>query len=156
MATDDAKTFMIEDARLVYRNFEGKETMFKPAGTRTFAVVLPKGVADEMAADGWNVKCKPAQEEDAEEFCHIEVTVGYKLRPPKIVLITDTSRTNLTEETVGTLDWAAIRNVDLIAREYYWEVGVKSGIKAYLQTMFVTIEEDELERKYAVNDPDNQ
>lgn len=149
---DEAKTFMVEGARLVYRNFSGKETMFKPSGTRTFSVVLDKKTADQMAADGWNVKCKPAREDDEEEFCHIEVTIGYKVRPPKIVLITDNGRTNLTEETVGMLDWADVRNVDFIAREYAWEVGGKSGIKAYLQSMFVTIEEDELERKYAVHE----
>lgn len=147
---DEQKTFMIEGARLVYRNFSGKETPFKAEGTRTFAVVLDKETADKMATDGWNVKCKAAREDDEEEFCHIEVTVGYKIRPPKIVLITDNGRTNLTEETVGMLDWAHIRNVDLIAREYFWEVGGKTGIKAYLQSMFVTIEEDALERKYAV------
>lgn len=146
---NQGKTFQVEGARLVYRNFSGKETMFKPEGTRTFGVILDTPIADQMAADGWNVKCKPSRDDDDEEFCHIEVTVGYKIRPPKIVLITDNGRTNLTEETVGMLDWADIQNVDLIAREYAWEVGGKSGIKAYLQTMFVTIEEDALERKYA-------
>lgn len=143
------KTFMVEDARLVFRNFSGKETQFKPAGTRTFAVVLDKKTADAMTDDGWNVKCKPPQEEDEEEFCFVEVTLGYKIRPPKVTLITDTSRTNLDEDAVSVLDWADIRTVDLIARAYEWEVGGKTGIKAYLQSMFITIEEDELERKYA-------
>lgn len=149
---EEVPTFMIEGARLIWKNFSGAETQFKPAGTRTFNVVLDKQTADKMAADGWNVKCKPPTEEDDEEFCYLEVTVGYKAYPPKIVVITDTSRTMLTEDTVEMLDWADIRNVDFTARAYAWEVGPKSGIKAYLKNMFVTIEEDELERKYNMMD----
>ncbi len=149
---EDAKTFMVEDARLVFRNFSGKETMFRGPGTKSFSVVLDKKAADDMVADGWNVKCKPAQEEGEEEFCHIEVTIRFDVRPPKVVLVTDTSRTNLTDETIGMLDWADIRTVDLIARQYFWEVGGKTGYKAYLKSMFITIEEDELERKYAVQE----
>lgn len=149
---DETPTFMIENARLIYRNFSGLETRFKPAGTRTFSVVLDKRTADKMTADGWNVKCKPADEEDGEEFCFIEVTIGFKVRPPRIVLITDTSRTNLTEDMVSILDWADVRTCDLIARAYHWDVGGKTGIKAYLQSMFITIEEDALERKYAIMD----
>lgn len=147
--------FQIENARIIYKNFSGAETRFKPEGTRTFSVVLDKATADAMALDGWNVKCKLPDEEDGEEFCFIEVTIGYKVRPPKIVVITDTGRTNLTEDTVGTLDWADIKNVDLIARAYQWDVGGKTGIKAYLKTMFVTIDEDDLERKYAKKGADD-
>ena len=156
-------TFMVEGARLIWRNFSGKETMYKPAGTRTFNVVLDKQTADKMAADGWNVKCKPsgvpADEGDEsvdEELCYIEVTVGYKFRPPTIVVITDTSRTKLDENTVEMLDWAEIRNVDLIANASHWEVGGKTGIKAYLKTMYVTIEEDPLERKYNLQEMQGQ
>ena len=155
---NDVKSFQIEGAQLIYRNFSGAPTPFKPeGGVRTFSVVLDKKLADKMARDGWPVKCKPSREEDnEEEFCFIEVKVGYKQRPPNIVVITDYGRTNLTEDTVGMLDWADIRNVDLIAREYNWEVGGKSGIKAYLKTMFVTIDEDDLERKYAVEETDGR
>lgn len=141
--------FQVENARLIYKNFSGEATRFKPEGTRTFSVVLDKATADAMANDGWNVKCKLPEEDDAETFCFIEVTVGYKFKPPKIIIITETGRTNLTEETVGTLDWADIKTVDLIARAYEWDVSGKTGIKAYLKTMFVTIDEDDLERKYA-------
>lgn len=157
---NESMTFMVEDARLIWTNFSGAPTPYNAdGGKKTFNVVLDKKTADKMAEDGWNVKCKPAgvpadEGDDGieEEFCYIEVTVGYKIRPPKIVIITDTSRTMLNEDTVGMLDWADIRQVDLIAHASHWEVGGKTGIKAYLKSMFVTIEEDALERKYATMD----
>lgn len=152
---NETPTFKIEDAQLVWRNFAGKETKFKPEGTRTFSVVLPHDLADQMAKDGWNAKCKPADPNDPEnqdEFCFIEVTVGFKVKPPTIVCLTDTSRTRLDESTVEMLDWADIRTVDLIVRAYQWEVGASSGLKAYLQSMYVTIEEDDLAKKYAVRE----
>jgi uncharacterized lipoprotein YajG len=71
-------------------------------------------------------------------------------------MITSTARTHLNEDSVEVLDWAVIKIADLIARGYEWTVNGKTGIKAYVQSLFVTIEEDELERKYAVSGLDIQ
>ena len=154
MADDDLK-FRVDDARILWPNFAGAATKFKEEGHRSFNVVLDKATADKMAIDGWNVKCKLPDEEDAEEFCFIEVVVKYrnrkgeKTRPPKIVMITGNNRTMLTEDTVEMLDWADIKKIDLIARAYEWAIGGKTGLSAYLQTMYVTVNEDELDAKYA-------
>lgn len=150
----EGKEFTVEGARIIFRNFSGEEGQYNRAGDRNFAVILDPEIAEQMAADGWNVKfLKPRDEEEEETPTpYIQVAVSYKNRPPKIVQITSSGRTHINEDLVDTLDWAEIQNVDLIARGYEWNVNGMTGVKAYLKTMFVTIEEDALERKYAEMD----
>jgi hypothetical protein len=76
------------------------------------------------------------------------VAVSFGKNPPRIVLITSRGKTNLDESMVSLLDWADIENVDMIVRPYNWDVNGKTGIKAYVKSLYVTIREDELELKY--------
>jgi hypothetical protein len=149
---DSAKTFMVEDAPIIFRNFAGKEGQYNREGDRNFAVVLPNEIAVQMLNDGWNVRYLEAREEGDEDTPYISVSVNFKNRPPRVVLLTSTSRTQLDEDSVEILDWADIQTADLIARGYDWDVNGKTGTKAYLQSLFVTIEEDALERKYSINE----
>ncbi len=151
---DEAKTFMIEDATIIFRNFTGKEGQYNREGDRNFAVILDEKIASSMLADGWNVKLLQAREEGEAPTPYIQVSVNFNNRPPRIVMLTSTARTPLGEDSVETLDWADIQTADLIARGYEWTVNGKSGVKAYLQSLFVTIEEDALERKYAIKNDD--
>lgn len=148
MPDDVAKTFIIEDARIIFRNFAGKEGQYNREGDRVFSVILTEELAVQMLEDGWNVRYLEPREEGETPTPHVTVAVNFKNRPPRVVLLTATTRTQLDENSVDVLDWADIKTADLIARGYDWVVGDKSGTKAYLQSLFVTIEEDALERKY--------
>jgi hypothetical protein len=152
MADNAAKTFMVEDAPIIFRNFAGKEGQYNREGDRNFSVVLPRDIAAQMGEDGWNVRYLEAREEGDEDTPYISISVNFKNRPPRVVLLTSTSRTQLDEDSVEVLDWADIQTADLIARGYDWDVNGKTGTKAYLQSLFVTIEEDALELKYAINE----
>lgn len=152
MAQQEQKTFMVEDGQIIFRNFAGKEGPFNRAGDRNFAVILDMDAATVMEKDGWNVKYLEPRDEGDEVTPYISVAVSFKVRPPRVVMMTSRTRTNLDEDRVEVLDWANIEKADLICRSYNWEVGDKSGVKAYLQSLFVTIEEDFLERKYAINE----
>lgn len=151
MPTTD-NTVMMEGVRIIFRNFSGKEGQYNREGDRNFAVLIDEKTAEMMAADGWNVKVlKPRDddEENAPPQAYLPVAVNFRGRPPRIVMITSHNRTTLDESQVETLDWVDILNVDLIVRPYEWTVNGKSGIKAYLQSMYITIEEDPLEAKYS-------
>jgi hypothetical protein len=148
-------TVLMEGVRLVFRNFTGKEGQYNREGDRNFGVILPGDIAEAMAADGWNVKwLQPRDDDEGEEQTPwLMVKIGYgRGRPPKIMLVTERGRTALDESTVDMLDWADIVNVDLIVRPYNYDVGGRTGIAAYVQSMYVTIEEDALEKKYAEMD----
>jgi hypothetical protein len=140
----------MEGVRIIFRNFAGKEGKYNREGDRNFAVLLDNEVANAMAEDNWNVKWLQPRGEDEEETpqAYLPVSLSYKGRPPRVVMITSRGRSNLDEDQVEILDWATIVNVDLIVRPYEWTVNGKTGIKAYLQSIYITIEEDELERKY--------
>ena len=139
---------ILEDAQIRFLNFAGREGQYNREGDRNFCVLLNDPLADQMARDGWNIKTLKAREDEPERP-YIQVSVGYKGRPPRIVMITSRGRTDLGEKEVELLDWVDIKHVDLIIRPYEWVVGGKGGIKAYLKSLFLTIDEDFLELKYS-------
>lgn len=146
---------LIENARIIFRNFSGKEGMYNAEGDRNFCVLLDDPVDKQLIDDGWNVKTLRPREEDDEPQPYIQVSVKYRgrsgntVRPPTIVMITSKGRTALTEAECELLDWVDIKNVDLIIRPFQWAVNGKTGIKAYLKSIYITIQEDALQLKYA-------
>lgn len=142
------KNIVIENARIGFRNFSGKEGKFNPAGRRNFCVFLETDLAKELDSDGWNVRWLQPRDETEEPQPYLQVAVSFDNIPPKVILVTKKSKTPLDESSVDILDWAEIENVDLIIRPYNWDVNGKGGVKAYIKTMYVTIVEDEFESKY--------
>ena len=141
---------VIENARLIFRNFSGKETTFNPAGSRNFCVLLDNDLGEKLTEDGWNVKWLKAKDEEDPPQAYLQVTVSFVQYPPKITIITSSGKRDLDENSVNVLDWAEIEAVDLVIRPYNWSMpSGKSGVKAYIKSMYVTLVEDEFEKKYA-------
>jgi hypothetical protein len=150
MATN--KNLIIEGAEILFRNFAGAESKFNAKGNRNFCVILDQRTANECLKEGWNVKYLKPRDEDDEERPYISVSVSYDNIPPKVVLVSGKKKTIMTADTIEILDWAELINVDVVIRPYNWQVNSSSGVKGYLKTMYVTVEPDEFEDKYADED----
>lgn len=151
MAYNRIKDIILENVRIIFRNFSGKPTKFnRDGGVRSFAVIIEDAEKAQKFADiGWNIRILKPRDEDEAPSHYLPVTVSFKNIPPKIYIVTRKKKTLVTEEIIDTLDYAEIRNVDIVIRPYNWEVNGGTGIKAYVKTMYITIEEDAFVDKYA-------
>lgn len=143
----------IENARIFFKDFSAAGP-YAGGTKRTFCVEIPEDMVKQLEADGWNLKSRESRNDPDALVHYLKVEVSYRARPPKIVCIPDITkrRVYLTEQTVDSLDYVEILNVDLTISPYQWEVNGNSGVKAYLGTMYVTIAEDPLDAKYDENE----
>ena len=143
----------IDDARIIHRNFSGAPSKFNREGDRNFSIVIPdQDIADELVAQGWNVKIKPPRDEDDAPFMHLPVKVKFNDRGPQVYLRSGSRRVKLDEESVGCIDDIDIASVDLDIRPYDWEVQGKTGRSAYLQSMEVVQQVDRFAERYEDED----
>lgn len=156
---------VLNGARLVFRNFAGRATKFTPEGKRTVCVLIDPDLACRLRADGWTVKTLQPRDAGDVPQDYLSVNVHYgEHSSPKIYMLSGQfvdgkdgeikfkNRVLLDENTVSSLDYAEISNVDICIRPYEWEMGGKTGVKGYLKTMYVTLVEDEFASKYGFDD----
>lgn len=149
-------TFTFEDVHIRYKNFSGKGTDFNPEGRRNFCMDLDPETAERMREDGWNVKQKDFDNGDGTVTTvnYLKIMVSYKFEEsaPQIFRISGDSMVQLNERTVGSLDWEEIEHIDLQITPSNWtrNNGAITGVTAYLKSMYVTVHEDELAKKYSI------
>lgn len=140
---------VLENASVIFRNFSGQPSQFNPEGKRNFCVLLDTEMANKLKSEGWNIRYSNPREDGDEPQAYMQVAVSFDNYPPTIMLVTSKNKTLLKAEDVGMLDWAELEHIDMIIRPYSWEVNGNKGVKAYLKSMYVKVEEDAFSEKYS-------
>ena len=139
----------IDDAKIIFRNFEGRGDKFNREGDRNFSLLIENTkTADAMIEKGWNVKIKPGRDADEEPFMRLPVKVKFTDYGPTVYLNSNGNVVKLNEESISCLDNIEIDSVNLDIRPYDWEVNGRTGRTAYLQSMEVFQRIDRFAAKY--------
>ena len=139
----------IDDAKIIFRNFEGRGDKLNREGDRNFSLLIEDpNTADAMIERGWNVRIKPGRDEEDGSFMRLPIKIKFSDYGPKVYLWTGNRRNELDEESIACLDNIDIETVNLDIRPYDWEVNGRTGRTAYLQTIEVFQRVDRFQERY--------
>ena len=141
----------VENAKIIFKNFSGRATPISPKGVRGFSLVLTQEDAERFINDGWNVRYLNPREEGDEPTPILDVRVRIDEDTPlpaEVYLVQNGFKHRLYEDTIHMLDEMTFDNIDLVIRPRYWEMNGKSGIKAYLKTLYASGITDTITSKY--------
>lgn len=140
----------IDDAKIIFKNFEGRGDKFNREGDRNFSLLIEDpDTADALIREGWNVRIKPGRDEDEGPFMRLPVKIKFTDYGPDVYLKTGDRVNKLDEESIACLDNIDILSVDMDIRPYDWEVNGRTGRTAYLQSIHVTQRIDRFAARYA-------
>lgn len=136
--------FVIRNAQLVFKDFEGKITKYNKRGDKSFCVVIDDhDLARSLQAEGWNVKqFKPRDEYDSDPDYYINVKVSYDGRfPPEIGIINENGElAPLDSESVNILDHSYISSADVSINPHHWtDDDGRESVKGYLRKLHVRL-----------------
>lgn len=138
----------IDNATLIFKNFDGRASKFNREGDRNFAIrITDREIADALISEGWNVKIKEPLNEDDESHMRLPVKVKFNNWGPRVILKSGNKVLELDESNVGMLDRIRITNAVLDIKASNWEMpDGRTGRSAYLRTLFVEQEVDRFAR----------
>lgn len=137
----------LENVKIGFRNFEGREGRYNAEGKRNFVIFLDNETAARLEEQGWNIHWPKPTENDTENEKNpfLKVRVNFNWKGLKIVMIVNGKPEFLDEDTVGVLDTAELENVDVSVSPYEYEPG---KISASLASIYATVKTDEFMAKY--------
>ena len=140
----------VDPHNLIFLNFSGNDDGNNNQGKRTFAVELvDTDLAWNLANDGYNVKVMDeaigkrvrlavAKQPTGLPFLPIEYSTRKYI--PNVAVKSNGVVTKFTEDMIGQLDNAEFLEINKITIDpSYWENTTGSGIKAYLNELFITL-----------------
>lgn len=144
----------VDNCRIRFKNFEGRQTDYNRLGDRNFALVIPNmEIAEALMNDkneygvGWNVNIKEV--EDGDPHISLKVKVKFNEWGPKIFVRTGNARIRLTEENVKELDRMSISHIDMDIRPYDGSTRQNGPFRAaYLDAMEVVQNVDRFTARY--------
>jgi len=143
----------LDEYPITFKNFRGEKGQYNAEGERSFSILIEDPEEAIRLIDlGWALRPLKVREEGDPVVHHLPVKVGFGgYSPPRIykVSMSSNSYVQLDSNTVAMLDWLSIAHVDVILNPYEWSVLGETGVKAYLNTMFVVLDENALDLKYA-------
>jgi hypothetical protein len=168
-------TLEINDAIILFPNFEGRESMYNRRGDRNFSIAIDnfedaeilhkKGwnvkvespdleFVEELQRHGWNAKHKPKLDPDEGPRMRLDVKVKYNRRDdgsvwgPAAYVWSGHNRRELDEDTIGTLDHIErdCVNLDIVASN--WNVNGRTGRTAYLDVIEVFQRTNRFQERY--------
>lgn len=161
----NANLFKISSPEIFMINFAGRKSDANPQGHRQFAMKIPsQELADKMAEEGWSVWYTKESEKYGEPNPCITVEMRWhyeddlKHLSPKIYRCTRKNPEGvlLTEDIVGDLEDDDIEDIVLWINPRRWTVNGKSGIKAYVHSMWLKVEDSNPSAKFWGSDEDRE
>lgn len=151
------RVLKVESPEIFMVNFAGRVTDNNPKGHRQFAWKIPTPeMAEAMKEEGWAVWYTKESERYGEPAPCITVEMRWHNTKelehlnPKIYRCTRKHPTGvlLTEDLVPDLERDEIQDIVLWINPSHWTVNGKSGIKAYVDSMWVKVEDNDPTDKF--------
>lgn len=135
------------NAKFAFTNFSGKR--FDDDKRTCTLKITDEDLAQELIEEGWAIK---EENYNDQHYWTLKVRVRFDIVPPKIKLIKEIGdekiMTKITEANAHRLDNLSPKKVDLTISQYNWKNMGKTGVTAYLDIMYFTIDVPELEADY--------
>lgn len=141
------ETLKIENAKILYKNFSGRETAVNRKGSRNFFVRIDGRKANKLKKQGWNIKCTDFKVKTKgnisknKKVWFLPVSIKENIydieKEPKIYMQIKGNKDSIVvdETTIKLLDYADISYAYIEIYPYKWKSpNGTSGTKAYLKT----------------------